>query len=40
MEDNIQDKQAYLRENVLEKAYDADEFMSYLQQKKVKTGLT
>ena len=39
MEDNIQDKQAYLRENVLEKAYDADEFMSYLQQKKGENGL-
>ena len=36
---NVQDKQAYLIENVLEKAYDADEFMSYLQQKKGQNGL-
>ena len=37
--ENIQEKQAYLRENVLEKAYDADEFMSFLQQKKGENGL-
>ena len=39
MNENIQEKQAYLRENVLEKAYDADEFMSFLQQKKGENGL-
>ena len=39
MNESIQVKQAYLRENVLEKAYDADEFMSFLQQKKGENGL-
>jgi len=39
MDESIQEKQAYLRENVLEKAYDADEFMSYLQLKKGESGL-
>lgn len=39
MEEDIQNKQAYLRENVLEKGYDADEFMEYLQEKKGENGL-
>ena len=39
MDESIQEKQAYLRENVLEKAYDADEFMSFLQLKKGESGL-
>ena len=39
MEEDIQNKQAYLRENVLEKGYDADEFMAFLQEKKGENGL-
>ena len=39
MNESIQEKQAYLREKVLEKAYDADEFMSFLQLKKGENGL-
>ena len=39
MEEDIQNKQAYLRENVLEKGYDADEFMEFLQEKKGENGL-
>ena len=38
-EEDIQNKQAYLRENVLEKGYDADEFMEFLQEKKGENGL-
>ena len=38
-DDDIQSKQAYLRENVLEKGYDADDFMSFLQMKKGENGL-
>ena len=39
MEKDLQEKQAYLRENVLEKGYDADEFMSFLKSKKGENGL-
>ena len=39
MNESIQEKQAYLREKVLEKAYDADEFMSFLEMKKGENGL-
>ena len=39
MNESIQIKQTYLRENVLEKAYDADEFMLFLQLKKGENGL-
>ena len=39
MEEDLQNKQAYLRENVLEKGYDADEFMEFLQEKKGENGL-
>lgn len=31
---DLESKQSYLRENVLEKGYDADDFMSFLQHKK------
>ena len=37
--DDLQSKQAYLRENVLEMGYDADEFMSFLQMRKGENGL-
>ena len=36
---DLQNKQAYLRENVLEKGYDAEEFMTFLQMKKPDEGL-
>ena len=39
MEKDLQEKQAYLRENVLEKGYDADEFMSLLKLRKGENGL-
>ena len=39
MSDDLQSKQAYLRENVLEMGYDADEFMTFLQTKKGENGL-
>ena len=39
MDESIETKQAYLRENILEKNYDADEFMSFLQMKKEENGL-
>ena len=39
MSDDLQSKQAYLRENVLETGYDADEFMTFLQTKKGENGL-
>ena len=39
MNDDLQSKQAYLRENVLEMGYDADEFMSFLQMRKGEDGL-
>ena len=39
MDESIEAKQAYLRENILEKNYDADEFMSFLQMKKGENGL-
>ena len=39
MTESIQEKQAYLRDKVLEKAYDADEFMSFLEMKKGENGL-
>ena len=39
MSDNLQSKQAYLRENVLEMGYDADDFMSFLQVRKGENGL-
>jgi hypothetical protein len=39
MNDDLQSKQAYLRENVLEMGYDADEFMSFLQLRKGEDGL-
>ena len=31
---DLESKQSYLRENVLERGYDADDFMSFLQHKK------
>ena len=34
MEDELAEKQAFLRENILEKGYDAEDFMKYLQSKK------
>ena len=30
MEDDLSKKQTYLRDNILEKGYDADDFMIYL----------
>ena len=39
MNDDLASKQAFLRENVLEMGYDADEFMSFLQLKKGENGL-
>ena len=39
MEEKIQDKQAFLRENILNEGYDADEFMKFLQEYKGETAL-
>lgn len=39
MEDELSEKQTYLRENVLEKGFDAESFMSFLQSKKGEKGL-
>ena len=39
MEDDLSEKQAFLRENILEKGYDAEDFMKYLQSKKGELGL-
>lgn len=39
MEDDLNAKQTYLRENILEKGYDAEEFMKLLQTKKGDSGL-
>lgn len=38
-EDELSKKQGFLRTNILEKGYDAEEFMSFLQQKKGDKGL-
>ena len=37
--ESLEKKQEYLRNNILEKGYDADEFMSYLQDKKTEDGI-
>jgi hypothetical protein len=34
-EEGIIEKQSFLRENILEKGYDANEFISFLTRKKV-----
>ena len=39
MEESLQTKQTFLRENVLEKGLNADQFMNFLQSKKGETGL-
>ena len=39
MEDDLSEKQAYLLENILEKGYDAEEFMKHLQNKKGEASL-
>ena len=39
MEDELGEKQAFLRENILEKGYDAEDFMKLLQSKKGELGL-
>ena len=39
MEDDLSEKQAFLRENILEKGYDAEDFMKLLQSKKGEIGL-
>ena len=39
MEDELAEKQAFLRENILEKGYDAEDFMKLLQSKKGEIGL-
>jgi len=36
--DNIEEKQEYLRNKILDNNYDADEFMAYLQEKKGEDG--
>ena len=38
-DDDLKEKQAYLRENILEKGYDAEEFMTVLQNIKGASGL-
>ena len=37
--ESIEEKQEYLRTNILENGYDADEFLSYLQEKKGEEGV-
>ena len=39
MEDDLAEKQAFLRENILEKGFDAEDFMKLLQTKKGDIGL-
>ena len=39
MEDDLGEKQAFLRENILEKGFDAEDFMKLLQTKKGEVGL-
>ena len=39
VENDIEEKQTYLRENILNKGYNAEEFMSYLNIKKGEKGL-
>ena len=39
MEDELAEKQAFLRENILEKGFDAEDFMKLLQNKKGDIGL-
>ena len=39
MENTLEQKQTFLRENILEKGYDAEQFMSFLQSKKGEQGL-
>ena len=39
MEEDLSKKQAFLRENILEKGYDAEDFMKLLQSKKGEIGL-
>ena len=38
--ETLEQKQKYLRENILEKGYDADKFMEFLSTKKRKNQLT
>lgn len=37
--DELEQKQTFLRSNILEKGYDAEEFMNFLQTKKGELGL-
>ena len=39
MEDELNEKQTFLRENILEKGYDPEDFMKLLQSKKGELGL-
>ena len=39
MEDELNEKQTFLRENILEKGYDPEDFMKHLQNKKGEVGL-
>ena len=39
MDDELEKKQTFLRTNILEKGYDAEEFMNFLQSKKGEMGL-
>ena len=39
MDDDLNEKQTFLRENILEKGYDAEDFMKLLQNKKGEVGL-
>ena len=38
-DDDLNEKQTFLRENILEQGYDAEEFMKLLQDKKGESGL-
>ena len=38
MEENLEKKQAFLRQSILDKGYDADDFMAFLQEKKGEFG--
>ena len=39
MSEDLEQKQLYLRENILNKGYDAEDFMSFLKSKKGEIGL-
>ena len=39
MEETLKQKQSFLRENILDKGYNADDFMNLLDSKKGESGL-